>query len=122
MHLHRFAIGVRESRLSPVVVAGSGGFMVASALMRANFRLLVGGGPRTHGKRADLRVRVPCYVVGWSSMVGSRSTAAATRQLEQPAKRLGFADLRTCLRALFDAGWSVPRLAEELGTTQRLIS
>jgi hypothetical protein len=31
------------------------------------------------------------------------------RHLDQQARRLGFADLRACLQALLDDGWSVPQ-------------
>jgi hypothetical protein len=44
------------------------------------------------------------------------------RQLEHQAERLGFPDLQACLQALSDAGYSLPRLAKKLGTTQRLVS
>jgi hypothetical protein len=33
------------------------------------------------------------------------------RHLDQQARRLGFADLRACLHALLDDGWSIPLLA-----------
>jgi hypothetical protein len=35
---------------------------------------------------------------------------------------LGFADLHTCLQTLIDAGYSLPRLAQELGTTEWVVS
>jgi lambda repressor-like predicted transcriptional regulator len=43
------------------------------------------------------------------------------RHLEQQARRLGFADLRACMRVLLDDGWSVPQLATHLDTTQAMI-
>ncbi len=43
------------------------------------------------------------------------------RHLDQQARRLGFADLRACLHALLDDGWSIPRLATHLDTTQAAI-
>jgi len=43
------------------------------------------------------------------------------RDLEQQARRLGFADLRACLQALLDDGWSIPQLATHLDTTQPAI-
>jgi hypothetical protein len=42
-------------------------------------------------------------------------------QLDEQARRLGFADLRGCLQALLDEGWSVPQLAVHLDTTQPAI-
>ncbi len=53
---------------------------------------------------------------------GFRVDGGRFRQLEQRAERLGFADLGACLQALSDAGYSVLRLAEELGTTRWLVS
>jgi hypothetical protein len=43
------------------------------------------------------------------------------RRLDQQARRLGFADLRGCLQALLDDGWSIPQLVTHLGTTQAAI-
>jgi hypothetical protein len=43
------------------------------------------------------------------------------RQLDQQARRLGFPDLRSCLQALLDDGWSVPQLAAHFGATQAAI-
>jgi hypothetical protein len=43
------------------------------------------------------------------------------RHLDQRARRLGFADLRACLHALLDDGWSIPQLASHLDTTQPAI-
>jgi hypothetical protein len=43
------------------------------------------------------------------------------RHLDQQARRLGFADLRACLHALLDNGWSVPQLATHLDATQPVI-
>ena len=43
------------------------------------------------------------------------------RRLDQHARWLGFADLRDCLQALLDDGWSVPQLATHLDTTQAAI-
>jgi hypothetical protein len=43
------------------------------------------------------------------------------RRLDQQARHLGFADLRACLQALLDDGWSIPQLATHLDTTQPLI-
>jgi hypothetical protein len=43
------------------------------------------------------------------------------RALDQQATRLGFADLRACLQALLDDGWSIPQLATHLHTTQPVI-
>jgi len=43
------------------------------------------------------------------------------RDLQQQARRLGFADLRGCLHALLDDGWSIPQLATHLGATQPAI-
>jgi len=43
------------------------------------------------------------------------------RHLQQQATRLGFTDLRACLQALLDQGWSVPQLATHLDTTQPVI-
>jgi AraC-like DNA-binding protein len=42
-------------------------------------------------------------------------------RLDQHAKWLGFADLRGCLQALLDDGWSIPQLATHLHTTQATI-
>jgi hypothetical protein len=42
-------------------------------------------------------------------------------QLDQQARRLGFADLHACLQALLDDGWSIPQLATHLDTTQPAI-
>jgi len=39
---------------------------------------------------------------------------ARHRHLDQQARRLGFADLRACLQALLDDGWSIPQLATHL--------
>lgn len=44
------------------------------------------------------------------------------RQVEEQAKRLGFADLHACLQDRCDAGYSLPRLADELGTTPWRVS
>ena len=43
------------------------------------------------------------------------------RALDQQATRLGFADLRGCLQALLEDGWSIPQLATHLHTTQPVI-
>jgi deoxyribodipyrimidine photolyase-like uncharacterized protein len=43
------------------------------------------------------------------------------RHLQQQATRLGFANLRACLQALLDDGWSVPQLATHLDTTQAIV-
>ncbi len=43
------------------------------------------------------------------------------RHLDQQATRLGFADLRACLQALLDDGWSIPQLATHLDTTQSAV-
>jgi hypothetical protein len=43
------------------------------------------------------------------------------RDLQQQARRLGFADLRSCLEALLGDRWSIPQLAAHLGTTQAAI-
>ena len=43
------------------------------------------------------------------------------RHLQQQARRLGFANLRACLQALLDDGWSVPQLATHLDTTQAIV-
>jgi AraC-like DNA-binding protein len=43
------------------------------------------------------------------------------RSLHQQARRLGFADLRACLHALVDDGWSIPQLAAHIDTTQAAI-
>jgi len=43
------------------------------------------------------------------------------RRLDQQARRLGFADLPSCLQALLDDGWSIPQLATHLATTQAAI-
>jgi AraC-like DNA-binding protein len=43
------------------------------------------------------------------------------RHLDQQARRLGFADLRACLQALLDDGWSIPQLAGHLATAQPAI-
>jgi lambda repressor-like predicted transcriptional regulator len=48
-------------------------------------------------------------------------TDAQQRRLQQQATRLGFADLRACLQALLDDGWSVPQLATHLDTTQAIV-
>jgi hypothetical protein len=45
-----------------------------------------------------------------------------TRRLHQHARRLGFPDLRGYLQARCDAGYSVPRLASELGVSEWTIS
>ena len=42
-------------------------------------------------------------------------------QLDEHARRLGFADLRACLQTLLDDGWSIPQLAVHLGLTQAAI-
>jgi hypothetical protein len=49
---------------------------------------------------------------------GFRAEDGRYRQLGHQARRLGFPDLRACLQALSDAGYIVPRLAKELGTSQ----
>jgi hypothetical protein len=46
---------------------------------------------------------------------------ARHRHLDQQARRLGSADLRACLQALLDDGWSIPQLATHLNTTQAAI-
>ncbi len=43
------------------------------------------------------------------------------RDLQQQASRRGFADLRACLQALLEDGWSIPQLATHLATTQAAI-
>jgi hypothetical protein len=43
------------------------------------------------------------------------------RHLQEQARRLGFADLRACLRDLLEDGWSIPQLATHLGTTHAAI-
>jgi hypothetical protein len=43
------------------------------------------------------------------------------RHLQEQARRLGFADLRGCLHALLEDGWSVPQLATHLGATPAAI-
>jgi hypothetical protein len=43
------------------------------------------------------------------------------RHLDQQASRLGFGDLRACLQAVLDDGWSIPQLATHLDTTQAAI-
>jgi hypothetical protein len=43
------------------------------------------------------------------------------RHLAQQARRLGFADVRACLQALLDDGWSIPQLATHLDITQPAI-
>ncbi len=43
------------------------------------------------------------------------------RHLDQQATRLGFADLRACLQALLDDGWSIPQLTRHLDTTHTAI-
>ncbi len=43
------------------------------------------------------------------------------RDFQQQARRLGFADLRACLHALLEEGWSIPQLAAHLHTTQPAI-
>ena len=43
------------------------------------------------------------------------------RHLDQQARRLGFADLGSCLQGLLDDGWSIPQLATHLATTQPAI-
>ena len=53
---------------------------------------------------------------------GFRLDRGRYRQLEQHARRLGFGDLRTCLQALSDAGYRVPRLADQLDTSHWLVS
>ncbi len=49
---------------------------------------------------------------------GFRADGGQHHQLDQQARRLGFADLRSCLHALLDDGWSIPQLASHLATTQ----
>jgi hypothetical protein len=49
---------------------------------------------------------------------GFRVDGGHHHQLDQQARRLGFADLRACLQALLDDGWSIPQLAIRLGATQ----
>jgi hypothetical protein len=53
---------------------------------------------------------------------GFRVDGGRSRRLEHQAERMGFPSLRSCLQALSDDGYSLPRLAKELGTTQRLVS
>ena len=53
---------------------------------------------------------------------GFRVDDGRRRQLEERSRALGFADLHACLQTLSDAGYSLPRLAQELGTTQWLVS
>ena len=52
---------------------------------------------------------------------GFSVTDSQQRHLDQQASRLGFADLRACLQALLENGWSVPQLATHLATTQQAI-
>jgi AraC-like DNA-binding protein len=52
---------------------------------------------------------------------GFRVDGGHNRHLHQQARRLGFADLRACLQALLEDGWSVPQLARHLGATQPAI-
>jgi len=52
---------------------------------------------------------------------GFTATDTHQRHLDQHARRLGFADLRACLQALLDDGWSIPQLATHLDTTQTAI-
>jgi AraC-like DNA-binding protein len=52
---------------------------------------------------------------------GFRADGGHHHQLDEQATRLGFADLRTCLHALLDDGWSIPQLAAHLGATQAAI-
>jgi len=79
--------------------------------------LLVGGGnPNAWEARPPAGSRTtPCRRLVVSG--GFRVDGGRYRQLEQRAKRLGFADLPTCLQVLSDAGYSLPRLAEKLSTT-----
>src|SRR6266540_46739 len=79
--------------------------------------LLVGGGnPNAWETRPPAGSRTtPCRRLVVSG--GFRVDGGRYRQLEQRAKRLGFADLPTCLQVLSDAGYSLPRLAEKLSTT-----
>jgi hypothetical protein len=54
---------------------------------------------------------------------GFRVDGGRYRQLEGQASALGYPDLRTCLQALCDAGYSsTPRLAKQLGSTPWLVS
>jgi AraC-like DNA-binding protein len=53
---------------------------------------------------------------------GFRVDGGRYRQLEERARRLGFADLRTCLQVLSDSGCSVPQRAEDLDTTPWQVS
>jgi deoxyribodipyrimidine photolyase-like uncharacterized protein len=52
---------------------------------------------------------------------GFTVTDSQQRHLQQQATRLGFADLRSCLQALRDDGWSVSQLATHLDTTQAIV-
>jgi hypothetical protein len=53
---------------------------------------------------------------------GFRVDGGRYRRLDQQAGRLGFRGLRACLQALSDAGYSLPRLAQQLGTTEWVVS
>jgi AraC-like DNA-binding protein len=52
---------------------------------------------------------------------GFRVDGGQHHQLDQQARRLGFPDLRSCLHALLDDGWSVPQLAAHLDASQAAI-
>jgi hypothetical protein len=52
---------------------------------------------------------------------GFTVTDRQQRYLQQQARRLGFADLRACLQALLDEGWSIHQLATHLDTTQPVV-
>jgi lambda repressor-like predicted transcriptional regulator len=52
---------------------------------------------------------------------GFTVTDSQQRHLQQQAVHLGFADLRACLQALLDDGWSIPQLATHLTTTQAVV-
>jgi hypothetical protein len=52
-------------------------------------------------------------------VVGRPALRAHGEHLQQQATRLGFADLRTCLQALLDDGWTTPQLAPPLTPPRR---
>jgi hypothetical protein len=62
--------------------------------------------------------RLPCRL---TIKVGFRVDGGHHHQLDQQARRLGFADLRACLQALLDDGWSISQLASQLATTQAAV-
>jgi hypothetical protein len=72
---------------------------------------------QAHGKDPQQPVCLPA----WCSAAASPSSTASSATSTSRPRRLGFADLRACLHALLDDGWSIPRLTSHLATTQPAI-